>query len=190
MRRTKWSSMAVLVVVGMSLLMVGRTAAKDPAQDFVALDNEMKALHDAGFFKGGKTTNDAAKIERVTFDTGTARQRRFSSRSIAIAEQSVALTNDLVAKMSDELPGVPNGDIDVKLYPDLAVYMEQAVKFNQTAPNDGVKAKVIGQAVCGWYTNPKPNSQKNWVTFNNISDPEARLRSWGYHNTWNLAGGG
>ena len=58
---------------------------KDPAQDFVALDNEMKALHDAGFFKGGKTTMMRPELS-VSPSIWTARQRRFSSRSVAIAE--------------------------------------------------------------------------------------------------------
>jgi hypothetical protein len=174
--------------------------------DFATLDKEFQQLHDLGFFKGGKTEKGKGKGQAVAFDKAAARRRRFSERSIALAEESAAFANELTAALSEDTSGVPGRGVDVAKYPTLKAFFEAAAQHRPDEvdlpeadtrpdqPAEGTPTELANDTtkrwVCGWYTSPRPWAAAPYVRHHNIPNPDATLRSWGYHPTWDLAGGG
>lgn len=191
-------ALAILTVT--LLLGASGFAQAKKVTDFARLDEELKLMHERELFKGGKTkeSKDSGKIkgkgEPVKFDAESARKEKFSEETIKLATELAAFTNDLMMNVSEEQPGIPDGPADLSKYPALAAYFDAATKKAKqpSAQASGTmkpNAQAIQWVVCGWYGNPKPASAAPWVNFSS-SNPEATLKSWGYHNTWNLAGGG
>ncbi len=80
--------------------------------------------------------------------------------------------------------------MDFAKYPTCYNFLLMTENFSQKDLDAQINAVCPSYWVCGWYTNPVPASAVPWVDKGYYSDPAATLSSWGYHNTWNLAGGG
>lgn len=131
----------------------------------------------------------------------------FSEPAIRLGEQVAAVTNELIAGTKQaRLKGNPlqitEVSVDIERYPDLRRFWLDAARPNAHGSLDAANlfAKAIeplgvpgaSHIVCGYYPNPKPSTNGPWTTHQNISDPAATLRNWGYHETWppDYTGGG
>lgn len=174
--------------------------AERPKSEFEQMAIVLVRFHALGVIKGDYESG-------VTFDAEMARRYGFSERVIKLGEQVAAATNDLIvqARAMQEVgkqAQVTEFAIDAERYPELQRFWAEAARFTQvnvsiTDQSDIFVEEVkplgvpgISHIVCGYYSNPKPSTNGPWTTHRNISNPEATLRSWGYHPTPGLVGGG
>jgi hypothetical protein len=171
--------------------------AKEVANQFDVLSRELMLMED--LFKGGNG-------ELVTFDAKSARLMGYSQMSIKLAEELTESTNALIsasAKVTNKKGTslrIQDLGVDLKIYPVLSPYLEKAtarVAEQSSKSSDKQKAgesvmalSVLSEYYCGAFWRPLPSVQAPWRTFQNISNPASTLRSWGYHETPNSAGGG
>ena len=153
---------------------------------------DLARFHALGFLQGD--------YERgITFNDALATQYGFSEPTIRLGKQVAAVTNELIARAKQaQLKGnavqITELSVEFERYPDLQQFWLDAARPNAQerlhAANLFAKALeplgVLGAShiVCGYYPNPKPNTNGPWTTHQNISDPAATLRSWGYHEIW------
>ena len=200
-------AIVALLAVLIALASTSASHAQPVRPGFATIERELRLMHENNLFKGGKSKEGEGKGDPVRFDTVTAKKRNYSKESIVLGEQLAALTNELTASMSAEQPGIRDGQVDISKYPAVAAYFQDATAAIQategvpqgqqeanglSASPEGIRAQptfVTGQLVCGWYTNPKPNANKAWRWWSN-SNPDELMRSWGYHATSGLVGGG
>lgn len=184
--------LSLSVVVALAAISMPASAlAGKPGNNFARLAADLARFHVLGILQGD--------YERgVTFNAALAKQYGFLETAIRLGEQVAAATNDLItgAKEARELP------LDIGRYPDLRQFwLDAAIQSAQgKLDNADLFAKEIeplgvpgaSHVVCGYYPNPKPSTNGPWTTHNNISNPAATLRSWGYHETWppDYTGGG
>ncbi len=160
--------------------------------DFSKIDKELRIMHENQLFKGGKTRKNAhfgnilGKGELVAFDSQAARKEGFSEKSIAIAEQLADFTNELLNPISAQQHSILLASNIQNRYPALAAYFARATTVARQASQ---QPQVISRVVCGWYTNPRPSQAAPWREWDR-DNPDQTLKSWGYHSTPNLAGGG
>jgi hypothetical protein len=189
-----------IVIALAAILMPTSALAEKPRSNFAWLAADMVRFHTLGILQGD--------FERgVTFNTALARQLGFSKLAIRLGEQIAAATNDLItgvkeAQLREDSVQVTELTIQIERYPDLQQFwfdaaiqsaqkkLEGADLFAKEIEPLGVTG--ISHLVCGYYPNPKPSTNGRWTTHNNISNPAATLRSWGYHETWppDYTGGG
>lgn len=185
---------------GMSLE-VAKLIGDDPSA-FVRLASELQRMHGSGVISGGKQSEGEGVGAPVAIDTAEARRLGISGQAIALAEELVALSNDLVASLSDDNPTISTDSVAGfgSSYPALSAFFEAAsmrrvsdaeeVAAVETASEAQVQAfPVVSHIVCGYYPNPKPERAAEPLVWD-VPDPAARLRSWGYHETPEAAGGG
>ncbi len=140
-------------------------------------------------------------LKPVVFDIDGARKAGFDSEIIELAEQLASATNALLENSASFANNLEEVDIslvplDLEQFPALNNYFEKATEFNRKnqllkdlIPTDEFTIETA-YSKCGFYTNPLPSRAAPWRTFYNISNPDSTLRSWGYHGTLNLVGGG
>lgn len=178
-------------------LRIEQENAKEVAKQFEVLSRDLMLME--GLFKGGNG-------ELVTFDTKSARLMGYSEMSIKLAEELAESTNALItaAAMATSKKGaslrIQDLGVDLKSYPLLSPYLEKASARileqsskstdKQTPGESAVLLSVLSEYYCGAFWRPLPSSQAPWHTYRNISNPASTLRSWGYHETPNLTGGG
>lgn len=123
---------------------------------------------------------------------------KFAPEAVAIQKESAVFLNLLLDRskmlgvedisqfdMTDELSRLPH----------LRRFFARAEGFARKEPTESpntASAQLLpglGQAVCGYYPNPKPAVAVAFKEFTR-SDPAGTLRSLGYHETPGLAGGG
>ncbi len=143
----------------------------------------------------------------VTFNAALARQYGFSEPAIRLGEQVAAITNALIAgikqaRLKGDPARVTEVSVEIERYPDLRQFWLDVAKLNTQVRLDATNlfAKAIeplevpgaSHIVCRYYPNPKPSTNGTWTTHQNVSDPAATLRNWGYHETWppDYTGGG
>lgn len=183
-----------------AILMPTSALAEKPGSNFARLAADMARFHALGILQGD--------FERgATFNAALARQLGFSQPAIRLGEQIAAATNDLIAgvkaaQQRKDSVQVTELTIQIERYPDLQQFwFDAAIQSAQRGLDDAdLFAKEIeplgvpgaSHVVCGYYPNPKPSTNGPWTTHNNISNPAATLRSWGYHETWppDYTGGG
>lgn len=141
--------------------------------------------------------------QTIVFDADEARRLGFSAESIKLAQETAALTNDIVAKaLSNARAAGTDGttisvegiSVDMSQYPTLAAYNTEAWRrIEAGADNGSVNASPDSpQSVCGSKTNPVPNRAAPWVTkgpYNSQSAAETQLRNWGYYRAGWVPGG-
>src|SRR5512145_2004459 len=131
----------------------------------------------------------------VQFDSAAARQQGFAEESITLAEELTGFTNDLVvgAEQAEIDPNVPGKMFDKAFtYTNMVKYLQEA----SMRAKSGITLQAITPAVslaewqCGSPWNPMPNPAANWI--DNIPDPDpvAKIKSMGFHETPDWAGGG
>lgn len=144
----------------------------------------------------------------VTFDSQLASQQGFSPDDIELAEQLVALTNDLMTTSKKAGHGdVTQVDIDISKYDRVERYFQQAntftnnfkdkakdyLKAEKLQTESNVKqiplAEIWKANICGVWWNPRPSRGAPWINHSS-SNPANKLRSWGYHETPSFAGAG
>jgi hypothetical protein len=159
-------------------------------KDFVAMSASLSKMNQ--LFRRGN-------IRAIAFDSTAARASKFSSQSIALAEQMAAFINDLMGEMAAELGVVDVGTspADIRKYPILEKYFAEAARHRDRlersehglATEQLAAVSTLGESYCGTYWNPRLSSAVRPVTHSR-SDPAATLTSWGYHRTPDFAGGG
>lgn len=180
--------------------MFASALAGKPGGNSARLAADLAHFHALGILQGD--------YERgVTFNVALAKQYGFSKLAIRLGEQVAAATNELItgykeAQFRGDSVQVAELSIKIERYPDLRQFWFDAAIQSAQGNLDGAdlfakKIELLGvpgisQVVCGYYPNPKPSTNGPWTTHNNISDPAATLRSWGYHETWppDYTGGG
>lgn len=160
------------------------------------------------FMRGGGT-------EPVVFDMNAARQDGFDEESIELAKQMVAHTNTLLeaAKASGDVESasITKMTVDLEDFPAVAEYFQEASlvarsrqsREDEIGPKEqpstsstnemtasGLDPLQAAYQNCGCWWNPLPTRGAPYVTYTR-SNPDATLRSWGYHGTpSHIFGGG
>lgn len=158
------------------------------ATEFELLSLELEAMRD--LFDGGKDG------QPVSFDSEGALRQGFSSASIQLAQELTSATNEILRKMNKALKkgrsNMKNLRLDLSAYPALSPYLETATERSFEPPKKEMStAGVVGvsEYYCGCFWRPLPSSAAAWRS-SNSSNPSSTLRSWGYHSTPSLVGGG
>lgn len=166
--------------------------------NFSQLAADMVRFHALGILQGDYEHG-------VTFNTALAKQYGFLESAVRLGEQVARATNEIIAMSKEvQLKGGPalvtETSIAIERYPDLQQFwlhaatqsaqgrLDDVALFAEAIEPLGVSG--VSHIVCGYYPNPKPSTNGPWTTHQNIGNPEAKLRNWGYHPTPNLAGGG
>lgn len=160
------------------------------------------------YMRGGGT-------EPVAFDINAAREAGIDEESIELARQMVAHTNALLeaakATGNVESASIAKTNVTMEDFPAVDEYFQQAslVARSRQGREDSASPKgeppssstneMAALAVdpfqaayqnCGVWWNPLPTRAAPWVTYTS-SNPDATLRSWGYHGTpSHIFGGG
>ena len=169
--------------------------ARGQRDDFVQLSIDLVRFRRLGIMQGDYE-------QGVTFNEDLARKKGFSEQEIALGKQIVEATNILIAQSKTaqakgELASVDRFSLDLQRYPELRQFWNEAanVDVRSAQMNDlqsilePLDVSGVSHWVCGYYFHPVPAQSAPWHTHHS-SDPAATLRSWGYHPTPNLAGGG
>jgi hypothetical protein len=142
---------------------------------------ERLSLEVAQMQADGLVTGDASG---VVFDERAARKARYSPAGIRLVRDLVAFTNEILA--SEGVAAAEAKERPARPQPSrvVASYFDQAEAYEGAGIEPEVSAaSIVSEAVCGSWWNPLPRSAATWVTFSNLRDPAATLRSWGYHQT-------
>jgi len=170
--------------------------------DVVATSEQLAAVED--LFAGGGTVP-------VTFDSQRARDRGTDGSIIQLAEELAAYTNDLMTAADNYVNRrTAKSPLDVaptsEAYPMVRRFFDAASAFHgrggavlqhagrmsaEAVHAEGWCSWLITDAACtcGHWLYPQPNRAAEWKVYNS-SNPAATLRSWGYHETSWLVGGG
>ncbi len=174
--------------------------AGKPGDNYVHLAVDLARFHALGILQGDYEHG-------ITFNSALAKQYGFSESAIRLGEQVAIVANELIAwAKRAQLQGNPvqitEISVEIERYPDLWQFWLDAAKPNDRERLESINLFVteieplgvsgVSHIVCGYYPNPKPSTNGPWFTHQNISDPAATLRSWGYHETWppDYTGGG
>lgn len=193
-------SILVIAMVLAAISMPASALAGKPGDNYARLAVDLARFHTLGILKGDYKRG-------VTFNATLARKYGFSEPAIRLGEQVAAVTNDLIAGTKQaQIEGnsfqITEISVEIERYPDLRRFWLDVAKPNAHGSLDATNlfAKELeplgllgaSHIVCGYYPNPKPSTNGPWTTHQNISDPAATLRSWGYHETWppDYTGGG
>lgn len=188
-----------VVVLAILALPAGATS---PEEDFDKLVADLIRFHDLGLLSGGSG-------EPVTFDAMGAHAQGFSAEAIKLGQQIADQTNEIVDQLVETNQLAEAGMttqkqvimLDTRGRPELQGFLAEATNRRnaqagtgaQEAETEGAEVEPLGipgsHFVCGYYPNPKPPRAAPWVNHSS-PDPAATLRSWGYHQTPDFAGGG
>jgi len=197
MFKKQFGSLTLTTLVILSLLITGEIAqAQQFSSDFDTLSLDLELMYD--LFQGGGD-------QLVTFDSEAARKQGYSPKSIKLAEELTAFTNDLIieAKKNRKAKGVRT-DVrelgsSIKKYSLLNTYFQDAAENAKTISKDEHEARIKGlfppvnEYVCGSIWHPVPSSAAPWKIFGPYSSNKAaeqHLKDIGYHGTPDSAGGG
>jgi hypothetical protein len=194
-----WKNVAaatLLVAIMLASTVLGAGAQEGVSPDrFESLSQELSAMeHLYAVATDGQT---------IVFDAEAAQKSGFSAESIQLAQETAALTNDIVAKaLSNARAAGTDGttisvegvSVDMSQYPTLAAYNAEARRRIETGVGSSSIAANLDspQSVCGSKTNPVPNFAAPWLTkgpYSSQSAAETQLRNWGYYRAWWIPGG-
>jgi hypothetical protein len=135
------------------------------------------------------------KKSKTKFDRNKAIKKGFNKNSIDLASEMTDFNNFLIANPGLIATAKPDKYPLVKKFFEEATAKSKEGSFkvditkSSAFKNNGeiktIALEIVsereGAAMCGYWGNPKPTKGKDWYQFNNISNPEQALRSWGYH---------
>lgn len=186
--RLLWTLLAILLLLVSS---VGTTSAERPAPDFEVLSGEMARMNN--LFRIGPDN------QSIVFESDAARRQGFSSKSITLAEETAAFTNDLVAaavsnaRMAGiatvETISIEGVNVDISKYPALAAYHAWGAQHVKDNPRSSLPAVSSSspEDVCGCVGNPVPSYAVHWRTqgpYGSQSEAEQQLTNWGYYHAY------
>lgn len=197
--RSAWQRVviaALMVAIMLASTVLGAGAQEGgPPDRFESLSQELSGMeHLYAVAPDGQT---------IIFDTVAAQKLGVSAESIKLAQETAALTNDIVAKalgnaraagLDGTTISVEGISVDMSQYPTLADYNTEAWRRIEAGVNIGSIEASPGspQSVCGSKTNPVPNRAAPWVRkgpYNSQSAAETQLRNWGYYRASWVPGG-
>lgn len=187
----------VLLTLVVFSVPLGSAIAKAPAPNFETLSHELNRVeHLFAVASDGQT---------VVFDTKAAQRLGISDEGIKLAQETAALTNEIVARALSNARAtgsrveittisIEGINIDMSQYPTLAAYNAEALRRVEAGvDNSSIAASLnSAQSVCGSKTNPVPSSAAPWVRkgpYNSKSAAETQLKNWGYYRAWWIPGG-
>jgi hypothetical protein len=166
-------------------LSVGTSQAAAQWSRFESISRDLQRLQAVGLIAAGASSHDP-----VTFDEAAARKAGYAETTLQLAQELVALTNDVIANgnaaVIDAKAPASTADQD---YAALISYFSEAKQYSSSTHPRVQFLAAYNEAICGAFWNPLPSHAAAWVTFNNIANPDATLRSWGYHPTAGYAHG-
>jgi hypothetical protein len=189
------ASLLVAIMLASTVLGAGAQEGVSPDR-FESLSQEISAMeHLYAVAPDGQT---------IVFDTDAAQELGFSAESIKLAQETAALTNEIVAKaLSSARAAGTDGttisvegiSVDMSQYPTLADYNTEAwrrIEAGGVDSSSNATSPDSPQSVCGSKTNPVPNSAAPWVRkgpYSSQSAAETQLRNWGYYRAGWIPGG-
>ena len=188
MLRRAVPSIGLLLVIAI-LGACGQSVQNNEAQssDFNRLNADVKQMEATGVLSVEK--------QQVQFDKEAALADGYSQASIELAAELASYSNELVDKSREASEGdAANIDplaVETTNYPAVEAHFDAATSsLNSAEASENIDTQQLGNGrICGDYDNPLPRSggPRRIIT---TSNPEAALRSKGYHATPTLAFGG
>ena len=153
----------------------------------------------------GALTTDKTTLQ-ARLNRNKLEKKNVSAEDMAFLQELTNFSNDVV-ETSKTNDGIGGATTKLGKYPEVKEYFKQATALAESGqilslrkrgqPHPLTTFAIIGNPIteaagmadCGIYWSPKPTVGKSWVTYN-VSNVDNTLRSWGYHSTLGLAGGG
>ena len=163
--------------------------------DFESVAQQLASVDD--LFSGGGS-------ELVSFDSAAAKSRGTHVDVIALAEEMAAFSNDLIRAAGEYVASDtvnPLADLSPLKYGRLTQFFgEAAALVHQESDSGKTDSGLRANGWCHWYLTdaactcghwlyPQPTSAVKAKQYK-ATNPTSTLKSWGYHPTPNLVGGG